>query len=187
MTLQQLLFDEAIEQTPLVEDCGSNDLTFAKFGGLAVDAKAISSKRGALCGGTLNPIKRIGDVKNKISLASAGVYISKGAFKEDNPYYREYQNGILVALPSYHFLTELRRQLSGEVLPEDSMFSPEEVIFYTEYAEWTEGISKEGELLIALEALDQWIEDELMGIVHPILNRDYESTHKWSKLDEREE
>ena len=36
MTLQQLLFDDTVDQVSLVEDCGYNDLSFVKFGGEAV-------------------------------------------------------------------------------------------------------------------------------------------------------
>ena len=140
---------------------------------------------GALKGGTLNYQKRVGDTRNTISLATAGAYIARGIFKESIPFYREYTDNVLRLHPTYHFLTELRRHLSGEVLPEDSNFSPLEVNIYNEYVEWLDGVVKVGETLQAVETIDKWLTDEIMEIEHPKLNRDYTSTHPWMKIDQR--
>ena len=42
MTLRDLLFNEDIDQVSLVEDCGSNDVSFALPGGEAVVLESIS-------------------------------------------------------------------------------------------------------------------------------------------------
>ena len=141
---------------------------------------------GALYGATLDPIKRIGDLENVVSISTAGVFLARDLFKESVPYYREYNDGVLEIYITYHFLRELRRQLSGDIEIDTSTFSPEEDTFYLEYQEYTEGITKYGELLLALDTLDKWLVDELQGITHPTLERDYSATHKWNKTAVRE-
>ena len=163
MTLRDLLFDTDVDQTSIV----INDT-------------------GAHCGGTTKQVKYIGDVENKISIGTAGIYAAKDIFKDSSPYYREYSDGVLIVLISYHFLVEVRRQMSGDVLLEDSKFSPAEELFYSEYIKYINGDVKEGEVLLAVDALDKWFVDEIQVIPHPELNRTYSSTHKWMKLQERE-
>ena len=160
-------------------------LTDALFNdGIALES--ITSR--SLCGGTLSPIIRYGDVQNKISIGTASAHIAKNYFKESSPYYREYDaEGNLEVIPTWHFLVELRRQLSGCGAEGTSTFSPEEKVFYEEFQEWQMGVTKYGELLIALEYLDDWLVDEITGTAHPELNRDYSESHPWYKILEREE
>lgn len=160
-------------------------LTDALFNG-GIDSTSISSNKGGSCGGSLNPLKRIGDLENKISIGTAGAYLARSLVRESVPYYREYNDNGLVIYITYHFLTELRRQLSGTISEGSSNLSHEEEAFYSEYRDWSEGADKVGELLLAVQTLDEWIIDELTGIAHPELNRDYTVNHKWRKTESRE-
>ena len=141
---------------------------------------------GALYGGTLNPISRIGDLENTISIGTAGAFLARDLFKESAPYYKEYDDNGLTVFITYHFLRELRRQLSGDIVDGTSTFSPEEIRFYNEYQEYSNGVTKSGELLLAFEALDTWLVDELMGVGHTTVNRGYSISHPWRKTLERE-
>ena len=149
-----------------------------------VEQDTLLSCAGSLYGANISSISRKGDLSNRISLGSASVFVAKELTKESLPYYRERTDGVVTSiLPQYHFLSELRKQLSGEVTV--SEFSVEEETFYTEYQEYTEGVVKTDELLLAIEALDKWLVDEVTGVAHPELIRDYGSTHQWVKLEER--
>jgi len=143
--------------------------------------------KGSLDGATVKPISRLGDLSNKVSLGTAAVFISKSSFDEHIPYSREYDNttGLLTIYMNYHFIKEVRRQLSVDVPAEESKFSPEEEVLYTEYAGWTDLGAGAGEHLLAFTALDKWLVDEVMDELHPVLDRTYDKTHKWRKTDER--
>ena len=141
---------------------------------------------GALNGATLKPVSRYGDLQNKISIGSAAVFLSKDRFKENNPYSKVYDTeGSLTIYMNLHFLAEARRQLAGNEEAGTSTFSPEELKFWNEFLEYQNDILKYGELVIALEAFDDWLIDELMGTSHPELDRDYATTHKWRYTEER--
>lgn len=140
---------------------------------------------GALNGATLKPILRYGDLENKVSIGTAAVFLSKDRFKENNPYSKEYDvEGNLRIHINLHFIAEVRRQLAGNEEPGTSTFSPEELTLWNEYQEAYEGVPKYGEVLAAIEALDRWLIDELVGISHDDLNRSYDG-HKWDKTEER--
>jgi len=142
---------------------------------------------GALFGATVDPVKYQGDLENTISLGTAAAYKARDLFRESEPYYKQYdENGTLIIYPTYHFLRELRRQLSGEAT-DTGAFSPAEITFYKEFIEYQEGVSKTGTLLLALETLDNWLVDEIQENIHPELDRDYTSDHKWSKRETRDE
>ena len=185
MNIRELLFDPNIDQVALVEDCGSNYLGFAKPGGEATDLEAISSKKGSLCGGGVNHIKFIGDVENKVSIGSTGVFNSRDLFKDSLPYYKNDELTALEVIPSYHFIRELRRQLSGIIETGTSGFGPIEEVFYKDYIEHVDGDTKYDETLIAVLALDKWLVDEVTGTLHPAIDREYTDTHPWMKLGER--
>ena len=150
-----------------------------------VDLDAVSSLSGASCGRDTVSNSRIGDKENRISTGTFAVYIAKSAYREHHPYYKDYTDNILTLLPTYHFLSELRRQFSGTIASNESMFSQEEQIIYDAYNDWVFGGVYEGEVLQALETIDKWLVDEIQQLDHPELNRDYTSTHKWSKLEQR--
>lgn len=180
MTLSDLLFNEDIDQTSLIDECAPKSTSFVKIGGTSPNLEDISHNTG-LCGSNISSINRVGDLNNGFSLGSTSSYIARSLFKEDIPYYKSYDiDGNLVIIPTRHFLLELRRQLSGEIAI--SRFSPEEETFYMDYNEWIDGAEKVGEYLLALQALDQWITDEVMGVSHPQLDREYTATHKWYKM-----
>jgi len=142
--------------------------------------------KSGLCGATVNPYKRIGDLQNVISVGSVGLFNTANLIKENPPYYKEYDiNGNLGVIPSLHFLVGLRRQLSGDIEAGTSTFSPEETQFYLDFQEWQMGIIKTGDLLTALEYLDNWLIDELLGNAHPTLSRSYNENNKWYKILKR--
>ena len=157
-----------------------NDVLFNN----ALDKSKITSP--SLCGGHMDNVLRIGDLQNAISVGTMGALGAANLIKEVEPYYREYDsNNNLIVIPSRHFLVGLRRQLAGDIDPTTSTFSPMEQQFYTEFQEWQMGAVKTGDLLIALEYLDDWLVDELAGNSHPKLNRNYDNTHKWNKIFKR--
>jgi len=136
-------------------------------------------------GSLLQSSARYGDLENRISLDTAAMFLAKDLTKESSPYSKQYDgNGVMSVYMNLHFLTEARRQLAGEGIAA-STFGPSEKLFWKEYNESQEGIVKTGELLIALTAFDQWLIDELTGVTHPVLNRNYEESHKWNKTYEQ--
>ena len=139
---------------------------------------------GALEGGTLKDKARVGDTENAISLGTAAAFIARDVFKESVPFYREYGVDGVSILPTFHFLRGLRRQLSGDIEFGTSTFSPEEDTFYQLFQDWSLGTIVDGELLIAVEALDQWLVDEVTETAHPEFMRDYLEGHKWYKVIE---
>ena len=92
-----------------------------------------------------------------------------------------YQGTYTSAYINLHFLLELRRQLSGVIADGTSTFSSSEIQFYLDYQEFTAGVVKRGNVLIAVKELDNWLLKELAGEAHPMLERDYSTTHKWRK------
>ena len=147
-----------------------------------------ATKVTSLDGATMTPVSRLGDIANKISAGSASAYVTKLLFEEHMPYMRSYDTeGNKTIFINFHFLFELRKQMSGEVSEEESYFSPYEKTFYDEYIDWLDGNTKEFELLEALEVLDFWLIEEVQGHDHPQVSRDYTDTHKWVKLTERVE
>ncbi len=141
-----------------------------------------------LDGATLKPLLRYGDLENKISIGTAGAFLARDLFKESTPYYREYaEDGTLIPRPTYHFLRELRRQLSGDAEEGTSTYSPKEILFFNKYiAHVNETEVFTGEDLLALQELDKWIIDELTNTPHEQINREYSPTHKWAKILKRE-
>lgn len=141
----------------------------------------------SLDGGSLTTIRRKGDIANVMSIGTAGVFLARDLFKESVPYYREYNDGVLEIYITYHFLREIRRQLSGDIEEGTSTFSREEIAFWNEYQEFSEDVVKTGELLLALQTLDQWFIDEIQVIKHPRLERSYSDTHPWRKTEVRDQ
>lgn len=141
--------------------------------------------KGALYGDTVKPISRFGDVQNAISIGTASAFVARDIFKESTPYYKEYdEDGILTIFITFHFLRGLRRQLSGDIVEGTSTFSPEEAMFYWQYQEWVYGSEDWPELEQAFATLDAWLVDEIMGVAHLSVNRDYSLTHPWRKTEE---
>jgi len=136
---------------------------------------------GALGGGTLKPVSRYGDLENVISIQTAAVYGAKDLFKESSPFYKEYNTDGFDMFITYHFLTEMRKQLSGDIEDGVSNFGKVELQFYTDYNEWVDGTSKSGDLLVAILKLDKWLVDEIQELDHPTVERSYDENHKWNK------
>jgi hypothetical protein len=144
---------------------------------------------GMLNGGTVRPLVRIGDLSNGISIGTGASYYARALFKEHVPYYREYDaNGVLTIFPTYHFIKEVRRHLSGEVGVEEEGFSDEEKMFFQQYCDWSDNLISPtgGEMLLALETLDKWLMDEVGYKDHPEISREYESWHPWMKPGKEE-
>ena len=140
-----------------------------------------------LDGSTLKPKLRYGDLQNRISLGTAGVFLSKDRFKVSNPYSKEYdQDGNLTIYLNLHFLKEMRRQLSGEWTEGTSTFSSAEKTFFEDYQEYQLGVSKLGDTLFAVNALDDWLLEEIMGTTHNTLDRTYTVDHKWRNTEKRD-
>ena len=109
--------------------------------------------------------------------------VFNGVHSEIRPTYNTTFIDIYINL---HFLLEFRRQLSGDIAEGTSTYSKAEEVFHQDYAEFTEGITKRGDTLLAVEELDSWLIDELIGVPHGMLNRDYSNSHKWRKTRTRD-
>ena len=139
---------------------------------------------GALFGANIFSDSRFGDLQNKISIGTAAVAAAKNVFKENMPYSREYdENGNLQIYINLHFLKEACRQLTGNIADGTSTFSIYESKFWNDYIEYQNDTPKSGETLLAIQALDQWFSDKIMGLPHNDLNRTYGLTHKWRKTE----
>lgn len=139
-----------------------------------------------LDGGSLNSITRVGDDCNLCGIGTTVAFTAKILLDEHVPYIIEHDaDNVEVIVINIHFLKEARRQLSGEVLLADSGFSPYEQSFYDDYILWVDGAVYIGELLEALMAFDFWLIEEVQEHIHPVVTREYSTTHKWRKTDER--
>lgn len=132
-------------------------------------------------GSSILPVRRYGDLHNRISVNTAGAFLGKDLVKGSMPYSKQYDvNGVFTPYINLHFLAEARRQLAGTEEVGTSTFSPVEKQFWDHYIEYSNDVVKEGELLVALDALDTWFIAELTGTPHPGLIRSYED-HRWNK------
>lgn len=137
----------------------------------------------ALNGATVAPISRYGDRLNRISLGTAGVFLAKDLFKESMPYSTTYVDGVKYLFMNLHFLSEVRRHLAGEQTEATSTFSPAELELYNALVDKASDISILDRLEEPVTVLDAWLVDEIMGLPHNPLTRDYEVTHKWRKTE----
>jgi len=130
---------------------------------------------------------RYGDTQNKLSIGTVAAYATGTLVREHAPYNREYaEDGTLTIIPTYHFIAELRRQLSGDIVVGTSGFSAAEEQFYKDYVEWVDGTTKYGEILVAVVVTDVWLTDEVSLLPHAAVNRDYEEWNPWMKLIEED-
>jgi len=137
----------------------------------------------SLNGGSLNAIRRVGDLQNIDSIGSRATYSSKGFLREHAPYVVVNDGSVYI---NKHFLCEARRQLSGVIEPSSSQFSPYEESFFSTYVDWTAGAVATDITLIALIAFDFWLVEEIQEHTHPTADRDFTTTHKWRKTDIQE-
>lgn len=125
--------------------------------------------------------------KDRLNGASAHTlagYVAKDLFKEHMPYYKEFDETGEVPFITYHFLKEIRRQLSGESAY--TVFSPEELSFYEAYVDYNDSINSSITIeQKALEVLDKWLVDEITGAPHLVIDRTFSPTHKWNKTKKR--
>lgn len=123
------------------------------------------------------------NLKNGDSGGSIGVYNSKSTFSDHQPYVIESREGVDVIVHNFHFLSEVRRQLSGTIT--DSFFGPAEQTHYDNYLDYVDGVVIfTGDELLLVEALDLWLIEEVQEIDQPVITREYNrATHPWRKLD----
>ena len=140
--------------------------------------------RGALYGATLAPISRKGDLKNAMSLGSASIFLAKDRFKENAPYSERYTNGVRTVVFNLHFLAEARRQLSGTEEPGTSTFSAAEARYWNVFMDYQVDALFPEEMLFSLEALDDWLVNEVTLTGQVKLDREYSETHPWRKTEE---
>lgn len=128
----------------------------------------------------------ITDLCNGVSLGTNGVYVTKGLFDEHKPYVLENNEDLTgkIIVFNYHFLKELRRQLSGEIT--FSQFSPAEQNLYDMYVKYLNGEDYNTNLQVMLDELDFWLTEEIQGHTHPTITRGYTDTHPWWKILTRE-
>ncbi len=128
------------------------------------------------------PNEMILDLRNDVSAGTAGVYLGKSVTHEHQPYVIETIDSVKIIVHNFHFLSEMRRQLSGDV--EYSKFSVEEQAHYDDYISYVDGTVFTGDKLLLVEALDLWLVDETRLITHPKVTRNYEKgINPWRKLD----
>ena len=141
--------------------------------------------RGALLAPKLSAENEL--VLNLINGASGGtraVYAAKERLTVHTPYVLEVQDGTTLILHNFHFLSEMRRQLSGVVTATTTKFSKAEQTHYDNYLAYVDGTPFIGNELLLVEALDFWLTEEVQNNEHAAITRDYDrSTHPWRKLD----
>jgi hypothetical protein len=138
-----------------------------------------------LNGANISSVSRYGDAPNKISIGSVGVFAAKDLFKESMPFSFDIDNnGSKILTPNLHFLAEVRRQLSGVEEEGTSTFGPVERIYYEEFIKYQSGIEVDALYLEGVEALDDWLIEELIEDDHFITDRIH-STDKWYKTEDR--
>jgi len=184
MLVNDVLFNNVLDRKKVI--CSNTDIITKTSSMFSQDVALKNMANPALCGGNIKSFLNIGNLQNAISVSSVGTFNTANLIKENPPYYKEYDvDGTLKVIPTFHFLVELHRQLAGAIEDGTSTFSPEETQFYLDFQEWQMGAVKTGDLLTALEYLDDWLVDELVGNSHPKLNRNYDNTHKWNKIFKR--
>ena len=121
--------------------------------------------KSGLCGATLNPLKKIGDLQNGISIGSASAYLSSDRFKESFPY--------SISNTSYSELDPYLNPDFGIIILQHLMyeypetdFTPSEEQFYRDYREYQLGAYKTGDLLTALELLNEWLVTQVLEEPH---------------------
>jgi len=159
---------------------------FEQLSGLDYKSCALDACKGAqMTGPEYRQNGLLADLCNGISTGTNSVYVSKGIFDEHRPYSlenNEDHTGHIVVF-HYHFLKELRRQLSVEI--EFSQFSPVEQFLYDNYVAYATSEEYNVNIQDALDALDYWLIEELQGHSHPTVTRSYDDSHKWWKIKTR--
>lgn len=128
---------------------------------------------------------RYGDTYNRISIGTAAGFLAADLVKESNPYTRTTDsNGDPIVVINLHFLAEVRRHLSGVEAPNTSTFSPSEAALWNSYIDYLNDIPTGTISTDILEALDNWLVNEINMMEHPIIEREYMDSHKWNKTNE---
>lgn len=106
-----------------------------------------------------------------VVLGTAAVYLGKTLLKQHMPYviYTDELLNKVVTL-EFHFIAELRRQLSGEVTTETSEFNTIETDLFTSYQLWVDGgVISDPNTLLVIEALDLWLVQEVQLLASMLL------------------
>ena len=159
---------------------------FEQLSGLTYEKCNLDACKGAqMTGPEYRQNGMIADLCNGISTGTNSAYVAKGLLDEHTPYILENNedNTAMIIVFHYHFLKELRRQLTGEIT--FSQFSPVEQDLYDNYIAYTNGEEYTVHLQDALDVLDFWLVEEIQNHTHPIVTRSYDSDHKWWKIEER--
>ena len=137
-----------------------------------------------LNGGAFEMSPTEADLANRFSTKSIAMFTSKILFDEHVAYTIETIGGDTIIVLNTHFIRELRRQLSGDVIA--SEFSPYEELTYQRFQDWSYSLYVlEGIDLAIMLAIDFWLVEEIQNHLHPEITRTYTNTHKWRKTDER--
>jgi len=141
-----------------------------------VDKAALASNAGSLCGATLDPLKRVGDLNNRISLGTAGAFLAKSITRESSPFAKVYVE--------FSELDPYLNPAFGEKVLYNLLFATEYVMYeftYGEMAFWEEfkrynaGESKSGDLLTAIITVNEWISNQVLEIPHSSIRPTYSS------------
>lgn len=134
-----------------------------------------------LNGGSLKKYSSYGLTSSGVVLGTAAAYSAKSILSLHTPFiiYTNTDNIRVVSL-DFHFVSELRRQLSGEAV---AGFSPKEQQFYTDYQTWVDGGTiSNADTLLAVQALDLWLIEEVQ-LLEPKLMSPCNSTNAVPKIE----
>lgn len=122
------------------------------------------------------------DLANKVSTTTSGAYIAKSLFGTHTPYIWQSVDDMedKIVVFHFHFIVEMRRQLSGDIV--SSKFSTDEQYLYDEYSAYIMEEAYDTALDPILIALDFWIVQEIRGLTHPEIERDFNEKHSWKQL-----
>jgi len=122
--------------------------------------------------------EQILDLQNKTSGNTAAIFMGKSGTKEHVPFVVEAG----VTKLNFHYIKEVRHLLSEEVTT--NAFSHSEQMEYDKFLNYMDNGVETLEALL----LEQWLLDEIQGITHPTITREYKKgVHPWRILDGRED
>jgi hypothetical protein len=123
-----------------------------------------------LDGASLKYFSHYGTTTSGVVLGTASTYSAKTLLAKHIPFtiHTDLLGDRIITL-NFHFVVEVRRQLSGEVI--SSEFSASEEAFYSMYNTWVDGgLVEDTDTLLAVTALDLWLVEELQLLSPSLLS-----------------
>jgi len=131
---------------------------------------------------------RLIDAVGKVPASNYGVSLAKNIFRDNLPYVFVGDHKFEYSINfGFHFISSLRRVLSG--VTGDTRFSKTENSLYNDFIDWSSGDKNfTGEREVILEELDSWLVNEIQGLPHSQMTRNYAlSTSVWNNYGKEKE